>query len=181
MILPYILNSIWWTNVILLENESGNTTFDLKIYLGHSDLYFMVQWFFFFFFALKNILDLLAKPDSGELCCPVTALIFSCFWSNQTYKGKWCLHSSSFLFDQIIIRVAGNQDRHKSSVEFDFGLNQTIHFGVTCPWATKISHFWTWMSLEPVGQSWSNFMCSITGVGERLHKVWGRLDQNWFP
>ena len=25
------------------------------------------------------------------------------------------------LFDQIIIKVAGNQDRHKSSDEFDFG------------------------------------------------------------
>ena len=25
--------------------------------------------------------------------------------------GKWCLHGSSFIFDQIIIKVAGNQDR----------------------------------------------------------------------
>ena len=39
-------------------------------------------------------------------------------------------------------------------------------------------HFQTWISLKPVGQSWSNFMCSITGVGERLHKVLGRLAQN---
>ena len=35
--------------------------------------------------------------------------------------GKWCLHASSFIFDQVIIKVAGNQDRHKSSDEFDFG------------------------------------------------------------
>ena len=35
----------------------------------------------------------------------------------------------------------------------------------------KFHTFWTWISLKPVGQSWSNFMCSITGVGERLHKV----------
>ena len=33
--------------------------------------------------------------------------------------GKWCLHASSFIFDRIIVKVAGNQDRHKSSVEFD--------------------------------------------------------------
>ena len=39
--------------------------------------------------------------------------------------GKWFLHGSSFIFDRIIIEVAGNQDRHKSSVEFDFGPNQT--------------------------------------------------------
>ena len=35
----------------------------------------------------------------------------------------------------------------------------------------KFLHFRTWISLRPVGQSWSNFMCSITGVGERLHNV----------
>ena len=27
----------------------------------------------------------------------------------------------SFIFDRIIIKVAGNQDRHKSSDEFNFG------------------------------------------------------------
>ena len=90
--------------------------------------------------------------------------------------GKWCLHASLFIFDRIIIKVAGNEDKHKSLVEFDFGLNQTTHFGVTCPWVTKIPHFWTWISLKPVGQSWSNFMCSIIGVGERLHKVLGQID-----
>ena len=36
-------------------------------------------------------------------------------------------------------------------------------------------HFQTWISLKPVGQSWSNFMCSITGMGERLHKVLGQI------
>ena len=94
--------------------------------------------------------------------------------------GNWCLHASSFIFDRIIIKfVAGNQDRHKSSVEFDFGPNQTTHFGVTCPWVTKISLFWTWISLKPVGQSWSNFMNSIIGVGERL---WGQTGSKFsFP
>ena len=90
--------------------------------------------------------------------------------------GKWCLHAGSFIFVRIIIKVAGNQGRHKSLVRFDFGPNQTTHFGVTCPWVTKISHFWTWISLKPVGQSWSNLMCSIIGVGERLHKVLGQID-----
>ena len=31
--------------------------------------------FYLLIFALKNILVLLAKPDSGELRCPATALI----------------------------------------------------------------------------------------------------------
>ena len=55
--------------------------------------------------------------------------------------GKCCLHASSFIFDRIIIKVAGIQDRHKSSDEFDFGLDQTTKFGVTWPWMTKILHF----------------------------------------
>ena len=47
--------------------------------------------------------------------------------------GKCCLHAILFIFDRIIFEVASNQDRHKSSDEFDFGLDQTTHFGVTCP------------------------------------------------
>ena len=93
--------------------------------------------------------------------------------------GKLWFHASLFIFDQIIIKVAGYQDRHKSLVKFDFGPNQTTHFGVTCPWVTKISHFRTWISLKPVGQSWSNFMCNIIGGGGgggRLHKVLGQID-----
>ena len=47
--------------------------------------------------------------------------------------GKLSLHASWFIFDGIIIKVAANQDKHKSLVEFDFGPNQITRFGVTCP------------------------------------------------
>ena len=40
---------------------------------------------------------------------------------HRLIMGKWCLHASSFIFYQIVIKVAGNQDRHRSSDEFDFG------------------------------------------------------------
>ena len=43
------------------------------------------------------------------------------------------------------------------------------------PMVRRCPHFQTWISLKPVGQSWSNFTCSITGVGERLHKVLGQI------
>ena len=66
----------------------------------------------------------------------------------------------------------------KALIEVDFGPNQTTHFGVTRPWVTKISHFWTWISLKPVGQFWSNFMCSTIGMGEGCIRFCGRLDQN---
>ena len=92
------------------------------------------------------------------------------------------LHASLFIFDWIIIKVAGNQDMHKSSNEFNLGPDRTTHFGVTCPWVTKILHFWTWISLRLVGQSWSNFICSITGSGERLHNVLGQIGSKlWCP
>ena len=112
--------------------------------------------------------------------------------------GKCCLHASAFIFDWIIIKVAGNQDRHKSLDEFDFRPDLTPHFGVTCPWMTKILHFRTWISLRQVGQSWSNFMSeselllvtrsndnhspgvcvTSLGVGKGCIMFWGRLDQN---
>ena len=41
--------------------------------------------------------------------------------SHRLIMGKWCLHASSFIFDRIIIKVAGNQDSHKSLNEFNFG------------------------------------------------------------
>ena len=44
--------------------------------------------------------------------------------------GKWCLHASSFIFDRIIIKVAGNPDRHKSSVEFDLGRIRPLILGL---------------------------------------------------
>ena len=93
--------------------------------------------------------------------------------------GKCCLQVSLFIFDRIIIKVACNQDKHKSLDKFDFGLDQITRFGVTCPWMTKILHFWTSISLRPSGQSWSNFMCSITrGVWKGCIMFWGWLDQN---
>ena len=86
--------------------------------------------------------------------------------------GKCCLHTSLFIFDRIIIKDAGYQDRHKSSDEFDFGLDQTTQFGVTCPWMTKIIHFRTWISLRPI-------LCVVSlGVGKGCIMFWCRLDQN---
>ena len=110
----------------------------------------------------------------------------SCPWASKKFPidmmGKWCLYASSFIFDRIIIKVAGNHGRYKSSVEFDFGPNLTTYFGVTCPWVTKISHFWTRISLKPVGQSWSSYICRIIEVGEWLHKVSGQIgSKRWFP
>ena len=90
--------------------------------------------------------------------------------------GKCCLYASSFIFDRII-KVAGNQDKHKSSDEFDFGPDQTTHFGVTCHWMTKILLFeleYLWGQLANLDQ----ILCVASlGVGKG-YMFWGRLDQN---
>ena len=75
------------------------------------------------------------SSNFGQIGPPTTELsALECLKnSHRLIMGKCCLHASSFIFDRIIIKVAGSQDRHKSSGEFDFGPDQTTHFGVTCP------------------------------------------------
>ena len=51
--------------------------------------------------------------------------------------GKWYLHAGLFIFDWIIIKVAGNQDKHKSLDEFDFGL------------LVSMAHLYVFSSPEP--------------------------------
>ena len=33
--------------------------------------------------------------------------------SHRLIMGKWCLQASSFIFDRIFVKLAGNQDSHK--------------------------------------------------------------------
>ena len=53
--------------------------------------------------------------------------------SHRLIIGKWYLQASSFIFDRIFVKLAGNQDSHKISDEFEFWLDRISHFGVTCP------------------------------------------------
>ena len=55
----------------------------------------------------------------------------------EQWKKKRCLQLFSVTFDWIFVKLAGNEDRHRSSNEFEFGPDRIIHFGVICPWAWK--------------------------------------------
>ena len=92
--------------------------------------------------------------------------------------GKCCPCASSFIFDRIIIKVTGNQDRHKSLDEFDFGPDQTTHFGVTALEWRKFYTFeleYLWGQLANLDQ----ILCVASlGVGKGCIMFWGRLDQN---
>ena len=84
----------------------------------------------------------------------------------------------SFICDQIIIKVASNQDRYKSSVEFDFPPNQTTHFGVTCPWMSKISHFELEYLCSQLASLDQILSVASFGWGKSCIRFWGWLDQN---
>ena len=93
---------------------------------------------------------------------------------------KCCLYASSFIFDRIIIKVAATQDRHKSSDEFDFRLDQTTHFWVTCPWMMNILHFQTWMRHQLANLDQILCVASLGGGGGggRLHNVLRQIGQS---
>ena len=48
--------------------------------------------------------------------------------SHRLIMGKWCLQASSFIFDQTFVKLAGNQDSHEISDEFEVpaGSNQSL-------------------------------------------------------
>ena len=45
VILPYLLKTVWYMNTILWNYEFYDPMFDLRVNVGHCDLYFMIQWF----------------------------------------------------------------------------------------------------------------------------------------
>ena len=56
---------------------------------------------------------------------------------------KWCeccKHDSAFIIDWIFLKLAGNQNRHKISDEFDIQPDRAIRFGVIRPWVPKKYH-----------------------------------------
>ena len=55
-----------------------------------------------------------------------------------TYNGgKWCLHFFSVAFNPILFILAGNEDMHEISDEFELRPDLTTDYGVSCPWASK--------------------------------------------
>ena len=49
---------------------------------------------------------------------------------------KSCEHSSSFIFDRIFFILAGNEDIHNISDEFEIWPDRVKDWGVNCPWAS---------------------------------------------
>ena len=50
--------------------------------------------------------------------------------SHRVIMGKCCQHSSGFIFNRIFFILAGKEDNHKISDEFDFRPDSTTDCGV---------------------------------------------------
>ena len=91
--------------------------------------------------------------------------------------GKWCLHASSFIFDRIIIKVVGNQDRHKSSLELILGRIRPLILELLALEWWKFHTF----ELEYLSSQLANLdqiLCVASfGWGKGCIRFWGRLDQ----
>ena len=113
---------------ILNQNSGfhGNRKSPLT-YNGENDVAIFSRWFlirsFLYLQVTRTCIKSQTSSNFGQIGPLATELAALEFWniSHRLIMGKWCLHTSSLIFDQIIIKVAGNQDRHKSLDEFDFG------------------------------------------------------------
>ena len=56
----------------------------------------------------------------------------SIFGVNES-SGKCCVHSSAFIFDRIFFILAGNENIHNISHEFEIHPDWTKDCGVSCP------------------------------------------------
>ena len=53
--------------------------------------------------------------------------------TDRVMMGKRCLHFFSAVFHPFLLILAGNDDMHESSYEFEFRLDWTTDCGVSCP------------------------------------------------
>ena len=91
--------------------------------------------------------------------------------------GKSCLQASSFIFDWIFVKLAGNQNLGR--VRIPAGSDQSLmsYLLLSAKQILKL----TLSNMNTSKTSWPvlvNFMC-INGVGERCIRFWGGLDQNY--
>ena len=112
-----------------------------------------LEWQTFYTFELEYLWDQLAKLDQ-ILCVASLEVGKGCimFWGRLdqnsgvhgsrkaplTYNGEnGVFHLFSVAFDPILFILAGNEDMHKISYEFEFRPDRTSDYGVSCPWVSK--------------------------------------------
>ena len=115
-----------WERLHKVLGQIGSILWSPLTYNGENDVSTFSRLFFNRSFLYLQVTRTCTKSrmssNFGQIG-PLTSELAALRSKNFPYasnRGKWCLHASSFIFDRIIIKVAGNQGRHKSSGEFDF-------------------------------------------------------------
>ena len=95
---------------------------------------------------------------------------------------KRCLHLFSVVFDRIFFILAGNEDMHKISDEFEFPPDRTTDYGVSCPWASKkfpIDLYWenavSMLACSFLIESSSKLLVTRTGIKAWTSLISGRI------
>ena len=98
--------------------------------------------------------------------------------------GKMVSPPFLFVFDPILFILAGNEDMHKISDEFEFRPDRTTDYGVSCPWASKkfpIDLKWekgvSMLACSLLIESSSKLLVTKTGIKARTSLILGL----WFP
>ena len=110
----------------------------------------VLEWRKFYTFELEYLWGQMANLD--QILCVVslgwerlhnvlgqTGSKLWCAWQQKApidlQWGKWFRHFFLVAFDPILFLLAGNEDMHKISDEFEFQPDRTTDYGVNCPWA----------------------------------------------
>ena len=102
--------------------------------------------------------------------------------SHRLIMEKWCLHSSSFIFYQVIIKVTVNRTGIKAWSSLILGRIRPLILELLALEWRKFHTFeleYLWSRLANLDQ----ILCVASlGRGERLHKVLGQIGSKlWFP
>ena len=145
VILLHILKAIWWRNVVLGIINQCDTKIDLLKYMSVAYISWSIEFAFYHCHRLKSFVYIKKWRWPGVFV-PLQALaLVRSFLSESSSK------------------LPVTRTGIKARTSLISGRIRLLTYGVTCPWMTKILHFRTWISLRPLDQFWSNFMCSITG------------------
>ena len=98
VILPYILKTIWCMNIIVWDDQSVWHDIDLKINVGHCDIYFMVQWFCLIPWRLFDIwtslFEIMSRYDLKTIWCMNIIVwdnesVWHNIWSQTNCRSLW--------------------------------------------------------------------------------------------
>ena len=139
LLLPVSFIGLAQTPTTLLDTQQPVYSFNAE----HRKLYLIIWYCTFTQDSLEKISPFILNGRRRTLCLALKCNLKPCYSMFSSPEPK----------------------AHKVSLKYTNGPSSVRR----CPSVAAVRrrpHFQTWISLKPVGQSWSSFICSIIGVGE---------------